>query len=135
MSKVVSMRLRDDQVKRLDRIAGRLKRPPSQTAALLLEEALRLQEFPDIVFKDTIIEREAFLTGTRIKVWQVEELARVYDRDLAKVAEHLDEPVHRIEAAIAYAQAFPDEMETAIAGNSRSYEELKRILPNLKLPW
>lgn len=133
MSKVISLRLKDDQVARLEREAHRLGRPPSQTAAILLEEALREREFPYIQFRDTVIGRQAFMAGTRIKVWMVESLARAYERDVTKVAEHLDEPIPKIEAALDYARTFPEEMERAIAENHPSLEELKRKLPNLEI--
>ena len=45
MSKVVSVRLRDDQVERLARAARRFGQTVSETAAQLLEEALRQGEF------------------------------------------------------------------------------------------
>ncbi len=46
MSKVVSMRLEDDQMERLKRAARQLGRTPAETASLLLEESLREREHP-----------------------------------------------------------------------------------------
>ena len=34
--------------------------------------------------------------------------------------------------ALAYAAAFPDEIDAALRDNNMSFEELKRILPNLE---
>jgi hypothetical protein len=60
VSKVVSLRLRDDQVERLQRTARYLGRSPTETAALLLEESLREREFAGIEFRDSPVGRQAF---------------------------------------------------------------------------
>ncbi len=75
MSKVLSLRLKDDQIERLARAARRLGRTPSETAALLLEESLREREFTFIEFRDSPVGRQAYLKGTRLAVWQVTALA------------------------------------------------------------
>ena len=69
MSKVVSMRLKDEQVDRLERAARRLGRSPSEAAALLLEEALRQRDFALIEFRDSPVGRQAYVHGTRLAVW------------------------------------------------------------------
>jgi predicted transcriptional regulator len=76
MSKVVSMRLKDEQVERLNRFARRVGKRPSELAAQLLEEALRREEFPGIDIRETAAGREAFVGGTRLKVWHVVMHAR-----------------------------------------------------------
>jgi predicted DNA-binding protein len=57
MSKVVSIRLKDEQYERLRKLARRLDRTPSETVVRVLEEGLREREFPYIVFKDTAVGR------------------------------------------------------------------------------
>src|SRR5436305_9365014 len=61
MSHVVSLRLKDLQYERLQHLALQLDRTPSETAVVLLEEGLRMREFPCIEFRDTAAGREAFL--------------------------------------------------------------------------
>src|ERR687887_152608 len=90
VSKVISLRLKDDQVQRLERAARRLGRSPSEAAALLLEESLRQREFAFIEFRDSPVGRQAYLQGTRLTVWQVVSLARTYGGDVAQTAAHLD---------------------------------------------
>jgi uncharacterized protein (DUF433 family) len=132
MSKVVSLRLRHDQVERLERAARRLGRSPSAVAVLLLEEALRQRDFPFIEFRDSPVGRQAYLKGTRIGVWQVEWLARHYDRDVARVAGHLDLPTIQVASALRYADAYPGEIEPAIEDNARTVEDLRRLIPTLE---
>jgi hypothetical protein len=133
MSKVVSMRLKDEQIAQLDRLARRERRTRSEMAALLLDETLRVSQFAFIEFKDTAAGREAFIKGTRLKVWQVVSLVRDFDGDVAKAAAHLEKPEIWFKAAMNYAEAFPEEIEAAIADNHPSFEELKRLLPNLEV--
>lgn len=133
MSKVVSLRLKDDQVERLQRMARRLGRKPSVAAALLLEEALRESEFAFVDFRDTVVGRQAFLKGTRLKVWQVAWLARHYSGDTKRLATDLEIPEVQILGALQYAQAYPTEIEDAIADNNKSVEELRRLIPNLQV--
>jgi uncharacterized protein (DUF433 family) len=133
VSRVVSLRLRDEQFERLRRAARQLSRTPSETAALLLEESLREREFAFIEFRDTRAGREAFLKGTRLKVWQVAMVARGYEDDLARVAELLGKPVVQIQAALTYAAAYPDEIAAALADNDISETELRRLIPNLRV--
>jgi uncharacterized protein (DUF433 family) len=132
MSKVVSLRLKDQQMERLERAARRLGRTPSETAALLLEESLREREFAFIEFRDSFVGRQAYIKGTRITVWQLVDIARSFG-DVGETAANLEIPAVAVSAALAYAAAYPEEIESAIADNSPSIDELKRLIPNLHI--
>ena len=133
MSKVVSIRLKDEQYERLRKLARRLDRTPSETVARVLEEGMREREFPYIVFKDTVVGREAFLSGTRLKVWMIAWIGEKYEYDLARMEEHFGVPAFKLQAALDYAKAYPEDIAEAIAGNDRGEEELRRLLPNLEV--
>jgi hypothetical protein len=132
MSHVVSMRLRDDQIERLRKQARRLGRTPSETAALFVEEALRMAEFAYVEFRNSIIGRQAYMTDSSLAVWEVVMVARGHGGDIAATAKHLQWPPVKVEAALNYAAAFPDEIEAALKDNDKSFEELKRMLPGLE---
>ncbi len=133
MSKVVSLRLRDEQVERLQRAARHLGRTPSEAAALLLEEGLRQREFAFVEFRDSAVGRQAYLQGTRLAVWQVAWLARDFGGDAGRVAAHLELPVTQVMAALNYAAAYPDEIEAAIEDSSRAPTDLRRLVPDLNV--
>lgn len=133
MSKVVSLRLRDDQIDRLARAARTLGRTPSETAALLLEESLREREFAFIEFRDSPAGRQAYLKSSRLAVWQVVALARAFSGDAAQTAAHLEIPRVMVAAALNYAGMYLGEIEAAIADNARSAHELARLIPNLEV--
>ena len=130
MSRVVSLRLKADEGKRLERIAREFSRSVGATASLLLREKLREEEFPFIEFRNSPVGRQAYIKRQRVTVWQVLWLARHYDMDAGRVGQHLgwrEEPVH---SALAYARAYPDEIEPIVDEvESTSYEDLKRRIP------
>ena len=133
MSRVVSLRLKDDQVERLERAARRLGRTPSEAAALLLEESLRQRDFALVEFRDSPVGRKAYLQGTRLAIWQVVSLARSFGGDVARTAAHLEIPAVAVAAALAYAAAYPSEIDAAIADNDRPTADLARLVPNLEV--
>jgi uncharacterized protein (DUF433 family) len=133
MSKVVSVRLKDDQYTRLQRAARALGRTPSESVVVFVEEALREREFAFIEFRETAVGRDAFIRGTRLKVWQIVSFNRDCESDVKKTADLLEIPIVQVKAALNYAAAFPDEIAAAIADNSSSIVELQRLLPNLEI--
>jgi hypothetical protein len=133
MSEIVSLELTDEQIARLDRAAQRARKTRTEMAATLPEEALRLSTFPFIEPKDPAVRREAFVAGTRLRIWRIAMLAREIDNAVAWMVEHWNLREAEAKAALAYAAAFPEEMEAAIGANDVSLEELKRILPNLEV--
>ena len=129
-SKVLSMRIRPAQDERLRRMARKLGHTAAETGALLIEEGLRRSEFAFIDFRDTAAGRQAYLQGSRVSVWMAVKIARAYKGDLAKAANHLGRPPMQVQAALNYAKAFPQEIETAIQDNdSFTFERLSQMLP------
>jgi hypothetical protein len=52
---------------------------------------------------------------------------------VAKTAAHLDLPAWRVQAAFHYYEAFPDEIDAAIADvKGQSFDTLKRKLPQIE---
>lgn len=133
MSKVVSLRLKDDQVRRLERLARRLDRTPSEAAARLLEEALRREEFAFVEFRDSPAGRQAYVTGSSLAVWEVIWLLRHYAGDVKAVAEHLQWPEVKVMAAVRYSDAYRDEIEAAIEDNNWNLDDIHNAIPAMKV--
>jgi hypothetical protein len=132
-SAVVSLRVSDEQARRLHRKARRLGRSPSETGALLLEESLRRDEFAFVDFRDSPVGRQAYLQGSRLAVWMVAKIARTYGGSVAKTAEHLGQPAVRIRAALNYAKSYPDEINAAIEDDdSYDFGKISRMLPQAR---
>lgn len=130
MSKVLSLRLKDEQMERLQRMARDRGQTPSRTGSMLIEEALRMAEFPYIEFRNSPILRQAYIQGSRITAWWLEQLARAYDHDTEQIAAHLNWPMFKVQAGLAYARAFPEEIQAAITENeSYEREQMSRGFP------
>jgi hypothetical protein len=129
-SMVISMRLPAESGKRLKRMANRHGWTPSDTSARLVEEGLRRSEFGFIDFRDSPAGRQACIQGSTLAVWEVMLLVHSYEKSVPAVAGHLKWPEAKVQAAVNYAGAFPEEITAAIAENeATNFETLKRMLP------
>lgn len=130
---VLSLRLPAERAESLKRLARRFDRSTAETAARLLDEGLRREEFAMIEFRDSPVGRQAYVEGTRVAVWQVVHLMRAYDEDPERTARHLAWPVSKVRAALNYAAAFPEETESAIEdGKAHDFTRLSRLVPALE---
>ena len=129
-SMVISMRLPAESGKRLKRMANRHGWTPSDTSARLVEEGLRRSEFGFIDFRDSPAGRQAYIQGSTLAVWEVMLLVRSYKKCVSGVAGHLKWSEAKVQAAVNYAGAFPEEINAAMAENeATNFETLKRMLP------
>jgi len=132
-SKVVSMRFAPEQMERLQRVARRMGRTGSEVAALFVEESMRRTEFAFIDFRDSAAGRRACITGSSLAVWEVIMVARSYEMDAAKTAEHLRWPLVKVKAAFNYFEAYPVEIQSALDDNDGySVDDIKRLFPNAR---
>src|SRR5271168_4274203 len=116
-STVISMRLPAASGDRLKRMANRYGWTPSDASARLVEEGLRRTEFAFIDFRDSAAGRQACIQGSSLAVWEVIFLLQSYKDDLAAVAKHLEWAKVKVQAAVSYAEAFPDEINRALEEN------------------
>jgi hypothetical protein len=114
-SVVISMRLSVESGNRLKRMADRRGCTASDASARLVEEGLRRSEF---AFRDSTAGRQAHVQGSTLAVWEVMLLFHSYREEISAVARHLKWPEAKVQAAVNYAKAFPEEIEGAVSGNS-----------------
>src|SRR5438094_914695 len=127
---VLSMRLPVASGKRLKRIANRHGWTPSDASARLVEEGLRRSEFAFIDFRESAAGRQTYIQGSTLAVWEIMLLVQSYKGDVSAVAKHLKWPEAKVLAAVNYAKAFPEEIESALSENAATnLEVLKRMLP------
>ncbi len=127
---VISMRLPAESENRLKRMAKRHGWTPSDASARLVEEGLRRSEFAFIDFRDSSAGRQAYIQGSGLAVWEVMLVVESYKSDSAAAAKHLQWPEAKVQAAIHYAKAFPEEIEGVLLENAAvDFESLKRMLP------
>jgi hypothetical protein len=129
-STVISMRLPVASGSRLKRMANRHGWTASDASARLVEEGLRRSEFAFIDFRDSAVGRQAYIQGSSLAVWEVASLVRSYKGDVAAVAKHLRWPQAKVQAAVHYAEAFPEDIKEALAENDAAdFTALKRMFP------
>lgn len=101
---------------------------------MLLDEGLRRAEFAGIDFRDTPAGRVAYVQGTRTAVWLVAGLVRDCGGDAQQAAKHLRWPKSRVQAALNYAKAFPDEIELQLSDAQEcDFRTLQHKLPQMEL--
>jgi hypothetical protein len=126
------MRLPDETAEWLKNAARRAGRSVSDVGATLFEEARRMSEFAEIEFRPFGGERQACLKGS-VRLWKLILTAQGHDMDVAKTAAHLDLTPWKVQAAFHYYEAFPQEIDAAIADvKGQSFNTLKRKLPQIE---
>jgi len=129
-STVISMRLPTESGNRLKRLANRHGWTPSDASARLVEEGLRRSEFAFIDFRDSAAGRQAYIQGSSLAIWEVMLLVQSYKANVSAISRHLKWPEAKVQAAINYGKAFPEEIASALSENAATdLEALKRMLP------
>lgn len=130
---VVSLRLSSEVGQRLQRLAKFGDRSVSETAAMLLTEKVREEDFPFIEFRASPLGRAPYVKGTSLAVWEVALLGQGLGMDARRVADYLEWPETKVSSAFAYAGAFEDEIQPLVDEVQRlGAEDLKRRIPWLR---
>ena len=95
----------------------------------LAEEAARTRLFPGIAFRGPEDDRRAWLPGSGYDVWEAIEAYKGIGK--VRLLEERDFPGRLLELALAYYEAYPAEIDAAIAANDLSGEDLERLYPDL----
>ena len=102
-------------------------------AAIYVKEGVKRSRFPAIEFRDGSPGRVAYVTGTRWPVWMVVDLVKDLGGNTAKAAKRLEKPEPVVKMALAYAEAYPDEVAVSLTLHAhRDFEGLKAVSPNLE---
>ena len=126
----------------LDRLAAYAERhlglTSSSAAALLVEEGLRMDAHPGVIFRDGPAGRRAVLTGGP-DVWEVVRAIRSTRAEqsklapaqvIASVSKSTGLPVTVVQTAVEYYAAFPDEIDARINAEAVAEDELVTALEN-----
>ena len=131
-TKSFSARFSTEVVDMLDARSARLGQSKARIAERLIEEGLRTEELPGIVFRSGPTGRRAGIAGGP-DVWEIA-------RDLkGATAAHAADPIdtvarvsgldHRVvELAASYYAAYPDDIDERIRMNEQAAERLRHML-------
>jgi hypothetical protein len=123
--KPFSIRMSERTLERLDAGARRRGEPKARTAERLIDEGLRMEDHPGIVFRDGSAGRRAALAGGP-DVWEVIETLRgtglAGDKAIIATAEWGNLTPAQVRLAVRYYGDFRDEIDTRISFNRREAE-------------
>jgi len=108
--------------------ARRTRRSRSAIVQAFTEETARTRRFPGIGFRGDDAARRAWVIGSGLDVWEIVQMLEDFGSIEALLREtHLTE--RQVRLALAYREAFPEEIDEAVAGNRRPVDELAALYP------
>jgi hypothetical protein len=123
--KPFSIRMSPRTLARLDLGARRRGEAKARTAERLIDEGLRMEDHPGIVFRDGPTGRRAALAGGP-DVWEVvktlKEMGPPQEQAIAGAMEWGNLSRAQVDVAVRYYADFPDEVDERIANNREEAE-------------
>jgi hypothetical protein len=108
--------------------ARRTRRSKGAIVEAFTEEAARVRRFPGIGSRGDDFRRGAWMIGTGLDVWEVIEMLEGFG-DAERLERESQPTAAQIRLAVAYREAYPDEIEAALAENDRPLDELLTLHP------
>lgn len=127
MAYPLSIRFDAELLERLRSRAALRGTTPSGLAQRLVDEGLRVQEHPGIVFRDGPSGRRAALVAGP-DVWEIVSAVRSSGaedekRAVAVTAREMSLSTAQVQVAVGYYGSFPDEIDAQVADNERAAAE------------
>lgn len=123
-SRPQSFRLPEYLLERLRRAAERRSVSQTDLVQRYLDEGLKMDEYPMIIFRSSPTGRRAMLEGTRLTVAQVVETVRDSDGSVEDAADYLRLSARQVRACVRY---YADNREEVDAYAARVGEENERL--------
>jgi hypothetical protein len=113
--------------------ARRTRRSKSAVVEALTEEAVRTRRFPGIAFRGDDAGRRPWLIGTGLDIWEIAQMFEDFG-SLDQLVGNTQLSERQVRLALAYRDAYPDEVAAAIAENRRSVVEWHELYPFIEPP-
>ena len=127
-----SVRLEDVTEKVVEAEARRTRRSKSAVVEAFTEETARTRRFPGIAFRGDNAGRRAWLIGSGLDVWEIVHMLDDYGSP-EKLAADTHLSLAQVRLAVAYRNAYPDEIDEVIADNRRPPDELAILFPFIEV--
>jgi uncharacterized protein (DUF433 family) len=108
--------------------ARRTKRAKGAVVEALTEEAMRTRRFPGIAFRGDDARRRPWVIGTGLDVWEIVQMLDDFG-SAEKLVRDTQLTKQQLRLAVAYREAYADEIDEAIAENRRTPDELLELYP------
>lgn len=112
--------------------ARRTHRSKSAVVEALTEEAVRMRRFPGIGFRGDDANRQPWLIGSGLDVWETIQMLEDFGSP-ERLVEDTQLTERQVRLALAYRDSYPDEIVEAIARNRRTVEEWHDLYPFVEL--
>jgi uncharacterized protein (DUF433 family) len=123
-----SVRLDERTEKLIDAEARRTRRTKSAVVEAFTEETARTRRFPGLAFRGDDARRRAWVIGTGLDVWEIIHMLEDFGSPEALAADMPLSPA-QVRVAMAYREAYPDEIDEAIADNRRPVGDVDVLFP------
>jgi uncharacterized protein (DUF433 family) len=123
-----SVRLQEETERVVEAEARRTRRTKSAVVEAFTEETARTRRFPGIAFRGDDARRRAWVIGSGLDVWEIIQMLEDFGSPDALVADTQVVPA-QVRLAIAYRDAYPDEIAAAIVENKRPIAEVGALFP------
>jgi uncharacterized protein (DUF433 family) len=123
-----SVRLQAETEKLIEAEARRTRRTKSAVVEAFAEETARTRRFPGIAFRGDDSRRRAWVIGSGLDAWEIVHMLEDFGSLDALVA---DTPLtsQQVRLAVAYRDAYPDEIDEAVADNRRPLADVGDLFP------
>ncbi len=123
-----SVRFEDQTEKLVEAEARRTRRSKSAVVEAFTEETARTRRFSGIAFRGDHARRRAWVIGSGLDVWEIIHMLEDFGSVEVLVA---DTPLTRAQVRLAgaYQDAYPDEINNAIADNRRPLSDVGVLFP------
>src|SRR6266511_1707484 len=108
--------------------ARRTKRAKGAFCEALTEEAMKMRRFPGIAFRGDEARRRPWVIGTGLDVWEIAQMLEDFGA-VEKLVRDTQLTQQQVRLAAAYRDAYPAEIDEAIAENRRTAHELRELYP------
>lgn len=113
--------------------ARRVRRSKSAIVESLAEEAMRTRRFPGIAFRGEDAARRPWVIGTGLDIWEICQMADE-SSSLEQLASDSQLTERQTRLALAYREQYPEEIDQAIAENTRQAGEWSALYPFVRMP-
>lgn len=126
-----SIRIQEKTLKEVEQIARETGKEFSTVANELLDEAVKMQRCPGIVFTEGTTGRRARIAGTGIEVWEIIATYKSVSKDFKRLCNTyhwLKE--QQLRAALGYSSVYSEEIDNLIRQNEElTVEQISKRYP------
>ena len=123
-----NIRLDEQTEKVIEAEARRTRRTKSAVVEAFTEETARTRRFPGIAFRGDDARRRPWIIGSGLDVWEIVHMLDDFGSSEALVADTSLSPA-QVRLAVAYHDAYAEEIQQAIADNRLPLEDLRVLYP------